>query len=89
MSEDRQDVTPEADSVLLNWRDHIDHELAMLRMLQAEFEGMAKNGESLAPEGAEGCAELLKDVGDELTRVRMSIQGLASDAGEAGPGAAH
>lgn len=79
----------EAESVLLAWRDRLDHEISALRQLEAEFDGMAVAGESIGPEGAAACADLLKTIGDELTGLRMNIHGLASDAGESDQRGAH
>lgn len=75
-------VSTAAGSVLLDWRDRLDHEIAALRQLESEFDGMSQAGESIGPEGVEACADLLKNIGGELMRLRMSIHGLSSDAGE-------
>lgn len=73
------------DSVLITWRDALDHDLAAIRELEKETRQMARDGHSLDPEGAGACADLLDNIASSITRVRMDIHTLAAEAGEADP----
>lgn len=81
---EEHDVDEIRESLLLGWRDDIDHELATLTELEARTRELANGGYSLDPEGVQAIADLLACVVPPLTKVRMQLQSLAKDAGELG-----
>ncbi|MDR5901036.1 hypothetical protein [Halomonas icarae] len=79
---EERDIDAITESVLITWRDALDHDLAALRDLEAETRQLSRDGYSLGPEGAGAIADLLANVADSLTQTRMEIYHLAHAAGE-------